>query len=283
MGQRRHRGEGGDDGEAAASAPRPPETVTADLGPGAAGFFTTRAGGVSSGPYAAPDGAGGLNLGFHVQDDPDRVLANRDLVDRMTGVHVAWMSQRHGARVRVVARPPGPGRTTLGECDALVGDAGPRAVAGPDQEAPALGVMVADCVPLLLADVSGRLTAAVHVGRAGLTAGIAAAAVAELAARGARTGEIHASLGPSICGRCYEVPAELRDEVAAVAPAAMSRTSWGTPALDIPAALDRQLRLAGLRHIEVHDVCTLEDPRFYSYRRSRVTGRFAGVVRGRPT
>lgn len=243
----------------------------ADLGPGARGVFTTRAGGVSCGPYGAQDGSGGLNLGFHVDDDEDRVIANRDLVDRYVGQHVAWMSQRHSARVRLVSRPPGHGRTTLGEYDALVGRR-----SGPG--VPAVGVMVADCVPLLLATTSGDLVAAVHVGRQGLVDGVVPAALEVLAAEGANLPELHAALGPSICGRCYEVPDPLRDEVAGVVPAARSTTSWSTPALDIPAGVAAQLTDAGVRRVQRSAACTHEDERFYSYRRDGRTGRFAGIV-----
>ncbi|MCM3661840.1 polyphenol oxidase family protein [Georgenia satyanarayanai] len=244
----------------------------ADLGPGARGGFTPRAGGVSCGPYAAADGSGGLNLAFHVDDDEDRVIANRDLLDRWAGHHVAWMSQRHSARVRLVTRPPGAGRSTLGECDSLVAR---RSGTG----APAVAVMVADCVPLLLATPSGDLVAAVHVGRQGLADGVVPATLATLAGEGASVPELYASLGPSICGRCYEVPAELREVVAAVVPAASATTAWGTPSLDIPAGVLAQLAAAGVRRVQHVDACTREDERFYSFRRDGVTGRFVGVVR----
>ena len=244
----------------------------ADLGPGARGGFTTRAGGVSCGPYAAADGSGGLNLAFHVDDDEDRVIANRDLLDRHVGSHVAWMSQRHTARVRTVRDEPSPGRTTQGECDALVGRrSGART--------PAVAVMVADCVPLLLATPDGALVAAVHVGRQGLASGVVPATLEVLAAEGAVVPELYASLGPSICGRCYEVPAALREEVAAVVPAASGTTAWGTPALDIPAGVLAQLAAGGVRRVQHVDACTREDERFYSFRRDGVTGRFVGVVR----
>ena len=247
------------------------DLLDAALGPGARGGFTTRAGGVSGGPYAAADGSGGLNLGFHVDDDEHRVAANRHLLDRWAGHPVAWMSQHHSATVRVVSAVPGHGRSAVGECDALVAR---RTGAG----APTVGVMVADCVPLLLATPSGDLVAAVHVGRQGLASGIVPETLAVLAAEGADLRELHAALGPSICGRCYEVPAALRDEVAAVVPEARSTTSWATPALDVPAGVVAQLAAAGVRRVERPDACTREDERFYSYRRDGRTGRFAGVV-----
>jgi copper oxidase (laccase) domain-containing protein len=88
---------------------------------------------------------------------------------------------------------------------------------------------------------------------------------------------IRAWLGPSICGACYEVPAALRDEVAAAVPATRSRTSWGTPALDLPAGARSQLEAAGV-DVEYTGGCTLETETLYSYRRNPTTGRFAGLL-----
>ncbi|MEE6274063.1 polyphenol oxidase family protein [Georgenia sp. MJ206] len=253
------------------------ELLVAELGPGARGGFTTRAGGVSAPPWAAADGSGGLNLAFHTDDDPDRVMANRDILGRALGARVAWVSQRHGAGVRVVDRVMGAGRTSLGTADVVVADA--RASADPL----AVAVMVADCVPLLLAGRDGRVAAAVHVGRGGLVRGAVAAALDALAARGAPAADLYASIGPSICGRCYEVPAGLRDEVDALVPGTATRTAWGTPSLDIAAGVRAQLRSAGVTRLQHHDACTREDERFYSFRRDGVTGRCAGVVRAGDT
>ena len=88
---------------------------------------------------------------------------------------------------------------------------------------------------------------------------------------------ISAWLGPSICGSCYEVPEQLREEVAEVAPAAWSSTSWGTPALDLPAGVRAQLAEEGVT-VEYSGECTLENDSLYSYRRDSRTGRFAGLV-----
>jgi len=247
------------------------ELVSGDLGPGARGVFTTRAGGVSGGPYAAQDGSGGLNLGPHVGDDDESVTANRALLAGALGQRVTWMSQVHGARVLTVASPPAEEAVTAGEGDALV-----ALRSGPTT--PAVAVMVADCVPLLLATPDGAQVAAVHVGRQGLVGGVVAAALAELGARGAVVEDLYASLGPSICGRCYEVPDAMREDVARIVPQARALTSWGTPALDLPAGVAAQLRAAGVRRVQRLDLCTAEDERFYSYRRDGRTGRLAGVV-----
>lgn len=274
-----------------------PGFLPAELGPGARGGFTSRSGGVSTGPYAAPEG-GGLDLGTHVGDDPAAVRANRERLAEAVGRPVTWMRQVHGAEVRILgsaaveasghgegpwpgegpAADAAPGRSAVvveaGECDALAAPPGDRT---------ALAVMVADCVPVLLADPTGRVAAA-HVGRPGLVRGVVDAVVGALESLGADPGELRAALGPSVCGRCYEVPAAMREEVSASHPATVSTTSWGTPALDLPAGVRAALARLGLREIAGPPACTLEDERYYSHRRAgrgpgpQATGRFAGVV-----
>jgi hypothetical protein len=103
--------------------------------------------------------------------------------------------------------------------------------------------------------------------------------VAALVARGASAGRLRAAVGPSVCGRCYEVPPVMRAEVAAAAPRAWAVTRQGTSALDLPGAVVAQLESAGVRDVQTLGVCTMEDSRFYSHRgESGATGRFAGVV-----
>ncbi len=172
------------------------------------------------------------------------------------------MEQVHGS---TVVRAGGPRE----KCDALVSDR-------PDL---VLMVRVADCVPVLLADAVGEVIGAAHAGRQGLTDGVVTACVEQMRELGAE--QVSAWVGPHICGRCYEVPADMRDEVAAVEPVAASTTSWGTPALDIGAGVAAQLERLG---VEVHDVsrCTLESPDLYSHRRDGArAGRLAGVIRRR--
>ena len=94
--------------------------------------------------------------------------------------------------------------------------------------------------------------------------------------------ELTAWVGPHICGSCYEVPAELRQEVAAREPATAASTSWGTPALDIGAGVTAQLERAGVAVVDVAR-CTLESPDLYSHRRDGASaGRSAGVIVRRP-
>ncbi len=173
------------------------------------------------------------------------------------------MHQVHGADVAVV---PGAGSQPP-SCDALA----------TAETGLALLARAADCVPVLLGDPAAGVVAAVHSGRHGLAAGVAPAAVARMRDLGA--GGITAWVGPHVCGACYEVPADMRDEVAAAVPESWATTRWDTPGLDLGAGILAQLDRAGVE--EVHDVaiCTLEDHAWPSHRRDGLAAtRFAGVV-----
>ena len=215
------------------------------------------------GVSAAFTDTGAGNLALHVGDDPAAVRERRTRLERSLGLgpeSLRFMNQVHGNTVVVMdAHSPAP------EADAMVSRGLP------------LAVMVADCIPVLLAGESGtgHVLAAVHAGRPGIANGVLPAAVDSMKSLGASS--IRAWLGPSICGSCYEVPATLRDEVANVVPATWSTTSWGTPALDLPAGARNQLEAAGVE-VEYAGACTLETETLYSYRRDRNTGRFAGVL-----
>lgn len=224
--------------------------------------FTDRWGGVSTVPY------GELNLGGAVGDDPAAVRENRVIAARSLGIDpadVVWMNQVHGAEVSVVTERQRPGEAPT--VDAVVTD---RPLA--------LAVLTADCTPVLLADPVAGIVAAAHAGRPGLAAGVVPAAVRAMVGLGASAGRIVAATGPAVCGRCYEVPAELRAQVAALVPAAYAETSWGTPALDIPAGVAAQLAEAGVTEVVRSSVCTLESTDHYSYRREQRTGRLASYV-----
>ena len=213
--------------------------------------FTTRRNGASLAPYES------LNLAQHVGDSAETVALNRELLSKITGP-IQFMNQVHGDEV-VEVKSIGDDPT----CDALI------------TRAPgiALAVMVADCIPLLLS--ASTVIGAVHVGRRGLMNAVAVKAVDAMRKLGAD--QIHAQLGPSICGRCYEVPQELADEVVAKHPAASSLTNNLTPALDLPRALIADLVAIGVTY-EASAICTLENDEYFSYRRHNITGRNAGVV-----
>jgi copper oxidase (laccase) domain-containing protein len=116
----------------------------------------------------------------------------------------------------------------------------------------------------------------VHAGRRGVALGVVDAAVAVMRELGARS--IWGKLGPHIGPCCYEVGADVQDEVAAALPVSRSKTRAGRPSLDLAAGLLQQLREAGVEHLSSETACTAEDPQLYSYRRDGVTGRQAGVV-----
>jgi hypothetical protein len=211
-------------------------------------FFTDRRKGLSLGAYES------LNFGFHVGDDPAAVTANRALLG-----NAQFMNQVHGNDVVVVDHVLDQDPT----CDALI----------TTTKGVSLAVMVADCIPLLL--VSQEAVAAVHVGRAGLINRVAIKALHQMRSLGAI--EVHAILGPSICGKCYEVPFQMQQDVIAEHPRAFSTTRHETPALDLTAGLIAELTAAGVSY-EASVICTQEDPLYYSHRRDNPTGRFVGVV-----
>ena len=225
-------------------------------------LFTARAGGASSDRFAT------LNLSHSVGDDPAVVEANRRVVLRSLGKgpsSLAWMRQVHGADVVHVSSAPA-GQSP--QADAMF----------TGSPALALAVNVADCAPVLLADPRARLVGAAHAGRPGMAAGVVPALVAAMVEAGAEPARMHALVGPSICGRCYEVPAWMRDEVAAAVPGSACVTRKGTPGLDLRAGLHAQLAGAGIAAIADDPRCTAESAELYSYRRDGDTGRFAAVI-----
>ena len=237
------------------------------VGPRVRGCFTTR--GARAASVTRSDPYAGLNLAAHVGDDPERVARNRRLLTVALGLPdhgVAWMNQVHSA----VVAPARRGETPT--ADALV-------LRRDDPRAPcAAGVLVADCVPLLLATGDGALMAAVHAGRRGMLDGVVLRTLDAFAARGARAADVWAAIGPSVCGACYEVPEEMRSAAAAIEPDCAATTRWGTPGLDVAAGVRAQLRRAGVAHIADGPWCTVEDRRFFSYRRDGTTGRIAGIA-----
>ncbi|WP_435735675.1 polyphenol oxidase family protein [Cellulosimicrobium sp. PMB13] len=244
-----------------------------DLGPGVRAGFTTRAGGVSPSPWDS------LNLGLGVHDDAARVRANRRRASTWLGRPALFSTQVHGTGVVVLDRDlAGPDGVdvpadSVGDADALV------ATGAADV---GLGVLVADCVPVLLADAAAGVVATAHAGRRGLAEGVVPAVLGAMAAAGADLRRVRAAVGPAVCGSCYEVPATMRDEVAVARPATWSTTSWGTAALDLPAGVGADLEAAGVASVERTGVCTVEDDRWFSHRRATragaTTGRFAGLV-----
>ena len=235
------------------------------------------------------------NLALHVGDDPAEVGRRRRAIEAALGLSgrpFQYMNQVHGnnvAGIGAASESDGSGALPAGAPPAGAPTVGAPTAGAPAAGAPTadamvafgepLAVMVADCVPIVLvgnrAGGKAPVLAVVHAGRPGVASGIVPAAVARMKALGAEG--LGAWIGPSVCGRCYEVPGDMRDDVAARVPAARCTTSRGTPGLDLPAAVRSQLRDAGVK-VEYSGGCTLEDNTLFSYRRDPNTGRFAGLV-----
>lgn len=220
--------------------------------------FFTRRGGVSDGVYAA------LNCGFGSGDDPEKVEANRAIASARLGVapdRLVTCHQVHGTAVVAVERPWHFAANP--RADAMV-----TAVPGI-----ALGVLAADCAPVLFADPVARVIGTAHGGWRGALSGVMEATVAAMAALGAAPARIRAGIGPCIAQPSYEVGPEF-----AATFAAADRDSCGffVPApraghflFDLPRYIAHRLARLGLAAIEqtAHDTAA-EEALFFSYRRA---------------
>ncbi len=233
--------------------------------------FTDRHGGVSGAPFDS------LNLGWSGGDDPQAMAENHRLLmdDFAPGEGIerlAELGQVHGREVAAVG-PDGPRHDVHGHLHGI-GDGLVTTERGVT-----LSVRAADCVPVLFADVDAGVIGACHCGRPGVVAGIVPATLAAMRDLGATT--ITAWVGPHVCGRCYEVPQQLQDDVVAVEPATRATTSWGTPSLDVGAGVRTQLERDGVTVVDL-SACTRESSELFSYRREgKRSGRQAGVIRRR--
>lgn len=240
------------------------EHIGIDL-PGARVLFTTRRGGVSQGAFES------LNLGLWTQDEPERVLANRDRLAALMGVErerLAHGRQMHGAGVRRLSQPPEP----LAE---------PAEADGQATSAPGVAplVLVADCLPIALAGEGA--VAALHAGWRGLAAGVVEEGVSAVRELGAG-GRLVAAIGPGAGGCCYRVGGEVLARFDRH-PEAIARDGDGGR-LDLKAIATARLRAAGVDAVHDSGVCTICcDPGvFFSHRRDgERTGRQAGVVQRR--
>lgn len=219
---------------------------------------TTRAGGMSVGPYAS------LNLGSRSGDNPIMVDANRQLLNRFVPTEPLWLHQVHGVRVVNAAVA-----SCLPEADASFARK-PGAVCT---------AMSADCLPVLLCDDAGTVVGAAHAGWRGLLDGVIEATVTAMEATPA---SLMAWLGPAIGPQAFEVGAEVRDAfVAHDAQAASAFTAkpddkW---LADIYQLARQRLHKLGVERIYGGDFCTYTDAeRFFSYRRDGQTGRMASMI-----
>jgi YfiH family protein len=223
--------------------------------------ITTRAGGVSTGPYES------FNLGHTTGDDDASVDANRARLRALLPGEPRWLRQVHGARVleaeAVLDRP---------EADAAVATASDTVCA----------IMVADCLPVLFAERSGSVVAAAHAGWRGLAEGVIENTVHRMTARGAKARDVLAYIGPGIGPDAFEVGDDVyeaytsRDAGAAAAFKAHTPGKW---LADLPMLARHALERCGVTYIYGGGLCTYSDPRrFYSYRRDRTTGRMGAFI-----
>jgi len=222
-------------------------------------IFTNRFGGSSSGRYDS------LNLATHVGDNPANVRKNREILAKKISItqnKLFFMNQVHGNSVSVIDHESSSDFTPT--ADALVTTL--RGVA--------LVVLVADCVPVLLA--SPTAIAAIHIGRAGLLSGVLEETLKVMHALGSRSGDIKADIGPAICGGCYEVSPQMYQDVVSIKPA--TSTNEKVHCLDLIAGVRSDLKKAGISESDQDMQCTAHQSEYFSYRRDGVTGRQAGVI-----
>ncbi|HKI63643.1 MAG TPA: peptidoglycan editing factor PgeF [Burkholderiales bacterium] len=224
-------------------------------------LVTTRDGGASSGAYAS------LNLGLRSGDDEAVVRENRRRLQALLPSPPVWLRQVHGTRVA---------------------DADAARAAGAEPEADAAvarrpgtvcAVLVADCMPVLLADEAATVVGVAHAGWRGLCEGVLEAAVG---AMGVAPERLIAWLGPAIGPRVYEVGDEVRDAFLARDPASAQAFRAARPGhwlLDLYAVARQRLAAKGVARVHGGGLCTFSDPvRFFSYRRDRSTGRMAALI-----
>lgn len=234
---------------------------------GVGALMSTRAGGISAGPFAS------LNLRDGLGDDPAAVATNRDRFARALGGAPVMLNQVHGTRVvRLGAADTRP--------DAPVHEADGSVTTEPGI---ACTVQVADCLPVLLAAPGG--VGAAHAGWRGLAGGVIENTVAALcAATGAAPGELHAWLGACIGPRRFEVGAEVLEAFGAD-PSRQGPQAHFVPQgagkwmADLAGLARSRLAALGVEAVSGGRWCTVEDAsRFFSFRRDRVTGRMAAAV-----
>jgi YfiH family protein len=223
--------------------------------------FTTRLGGVSQAPWDS------FNLGAHVGDAPAHVAANRARLRELLDLpgEPGWLNQVHGAAVADLDAASAAAPTADASVTSAVGKA--------------CLIMVADCLPVLLAARDGRRIGAAHAGWRGLAAGVLENTVA---AMGVPAGQLTAWLGPAIQQPNFEVGADVRaafvsgDAGASDYFVPNTRGRWQA---DLAGLARRRLRALGIGDIHGGEWCTFADPRrFYSHRRDGKGGRMGALV-----
>lgn len=204
------------------------------------------------------------NLGLHVGDNPLHVKQNRERLQEALGVSsLVFMDQVHGDEVVVISSA---NMAVTPTCDAMI----------TNLSGVGLAVMVADCIPLLFYDAPTQSIGVAHAGRKGSALHVSTKTVRAMGEVFHATPEtIEVYMGPSIGVCCYEVGKE-----AVLGLEQALHVKQGRYFLDLPQANRDELFCAGIQKHNLHmtGVCTCCDERYFSYRKERVTGRFAGVI-----
>ena len=296
-----------------------PVTIPIALAPGVTVVYTTRLGGVSTGDF------GDCNLGGKSGDDPAAIEANRVALAKQLGCGLSLVSQVHSAVAVDVDKswhlntPFGfdVSGTRTAASDSQTDTPTPTVVEADGQvttrTGAALGMFAADCLPVLFADPPPGVIGAAHCGRRGLERGVLGETVDLMVAKGASRERIVATLGPRICGDCYEVGDEIADAFQNRFPLMKTVTRFGGAGIDIAEAAMIDLAFAGVnqvvdsmprvhaatQYLEAddelsalcatdgegpaslaerianvhHSMCTLENPLWYSHRRAALAGK----------
>lgn len=238
----------------------PVEVIRSDALEGIPHGFLGRRGGVSQGVVA------GLNIGHGAKDETEAVAENRRraLAAVLPGAALATVYQVHSADV-VEVHVPWP-HEERPRADAMV----------TDRPGLLLGIVTADCAPVLLADREAGVIGAAHAGWRGAHGGVIEATVAAMERLGARAGRIAAAIGPAIAQASYEVDARFRDSFPAGDERFFAPGRAGHWQFDLEGYAAARLRSAGVGTVDPLGLDTYpDDTRFFSYRRS--------VHRGEPT
>ena len=186
-----------------------------------------------------------------------KLLPNRELLRLQISLNTLhFMKQTHSDIVKIVDETG-----SNFECDALV----------TQSKGVGLAALAADCMPITFE--AREVVGVAHVGRVGLLNRISVNTVSTMRSLGAE--EITATIGPSICGRCYEVSAQMYHEFTSAVPE--SATTTQAHSLDLRAGVIAQLEVCGVTVVNL-DICTLENPLYYSHRRGGEVARQAGIV-----
>lgn len=225
-------------------------------------FCTTRAGGVGVAPHDT------LNLGLRAEDNPEAVAENRRRVRAAVPAEPLWLRQVHGSEVVDADASDVPAEPAV---DASV-TAQPGRV---------LAIMVADCLPVVIADAEGKVLGTAHAGWRGLSGGVLENTLAAMRAKAPQAEGWRAWVGPGIGPQHFEVGQDVLDAFTADDPAT-ARYFTPRPGLsgkwlaDLAGLADFRLRRAGVQEVALSGLCTVSaSDRFFSYRRDGETGRMA--------